>query len=50
MAVFDNGIKATELGHSGTGEAGMLLVGSGSARASMLVSNELHRLRIRTGH
>ena len=48
MAVFDNGIKATELGHSGTGEAEVLLVGSGPAGASMSVSNNFHRLRIRT--
>ena len=36
MAVFDDGIKATELGHPGTGEAEVLLVGSsGLTSASM---------------
>ena len=36
MAVFDDGIQATELGHPGTGEAEVLLVGgSGPTGASM---------------
>lgn len=34
MAVFDNGIKAAELGHSGTVETEGLLVGSRPAGAS----------------
>ena len=35
MAVFDDGTRATELGHSGAVEAAVLLVGSELAGASM---------------